>query len=91
MAIHIKHLVGKFLEKKKQDFRHQEKVQQIVNRFLNNDARESVYLKRISKGEFVFGAVSSSFAYDFGLKKDRVLSGIKKEFPQIKDIKIEIG
>ena len=91
MAIHIKYLVNKFLEKKKQECIHQEKVQEIINRFLGSEAQESVYLKRVSKGEFVFGAASSSFAYDFGLKKEKVLSGIKKEFPQIKDIKIEIG
>ena len=91
MAIHIKCLVDKFLEKKRQDFEHQDKVQQIVNRFLSNETREGIYLKRIFKGEFIFGAASSSFAYDFGLKKSKMLSGIKKEFPQVKDIKIEIG
>jgi len=39
----------------------------------------------------VLKSTASSFSYDFRLKKDKILIEIKKEFPQIKDIRIEIG
>lgn len=91
MAIHIKGVIDKFLEKKKQDFKQQDKVQQVVARFLGEKTQDNIYLKRIFKGVFVFGAASSSFAYDFELKKIKILEGIRKEFSQVKDIKIEIG
>ena len=90
MTTHIKSLLNKFLEKKKEDFRHQEKVQQIINRFFKTGAREGIYLKGISGNELIFKADSSSLSYDFGLKKGKILKEIREEFPQIREIKVEI-
>jgi len=90
MTTHIKTLLNKFLEKKKEDFKHQERVQQIINRFFKSETQEGIYLKGISGNELIFKADSSSLSYDFGLKKDKILREIKEEFPQIKEIKVEI-
>ena len=90
MAIHIKDLVDKFLAKKKEEFKDQEKIHQIISKFMNPAAREGIYFKGIFKKEVVFKSTSSSFRYDFGLKKDKILAGIKEVFPQIKNIRVEI-
>ncbi len=91
MATHIKDLVDKFLAKKKEEHKEQERIQQIVNRFLDPEAQEGICFKGVFKKEIIFKSSSSSLSYDFGLKKDKILEGIKEEFPQIKGIKIEIG
>ena len=90
MGTHIKILLNKFLERKKQDFKYQERMQQIINRFFKTETQDGIYLKGISKNELIFKADSSSLSYDFGLKKDKILKEIREEFPQIKEIKIEI-
>jgi len=91
MATHIKDLVDKFLAKKKEEYKEQERIQQIVSRFLDSEAQEGICFKGIFKKEIVFKSTSSSLSYDFKLKKDKILTGIKEEFPRIKDIRIEIG
>ena len=91
MAIHIKELVDKFLAQKKEEHKEGERIQQIVNRVLNSETQEGIRFKGIFKNEIVFKSTSSSFSYDFRLKKDKILEGIKEEFPRIKDIRIEIG
>lgn len=91
MATHIKDLVDKFLAKKKEELKEGEKIQQIVNRFLSSEAQEGICFKGIFKKEIVFKATSSSLSYDFRLKKDKILTGVKEEFPRVKDIRIEIG
>ncbi|NQT28288.1 MAG: hypothetical protein HQ570_01680 [Candidatus Omnitrophica bacterium] len=91
MATHIKQLVDKFLAKKKEEYKEQERIQQIVSRFLDFQDQEGVCFKGIFNKEIVLKSTASSFSYDFRLKKDKILIEIKKEFPQIKDIRIEIG
>ncbi len=91
MATHIKDLVGKFLAEKKEEYKEQDKIQQIVGRFLDSEAQEGISFKGILKSEIIFKSTSSSLSYDFRLKKDKILEGIKKEFPRIKDIRMEIG
>jgi len=91
MATHIKDLVGKFLAKKKEEHKEQERIQQIVSRFLDPEAQKGICFKGIFKKEAVFKSASSSHSYNFRLKKDKILAGIKEEFPRIKDIRIEIG
>lgn len=91
MAIHIKDLVDKFLAQKKEEYKEQEKIQQIVNRFLDPDSQEGICFKGVFKNELIFKSTSSSLSYDFKLKKDKILAGIREEFPRIKDIRIEIG
>ena len=91
MAIHIKDLVDKFLAEKKKECKEQERVRQIVDTFLGPEAQSGICLKGIFKKEVIFRASSSSLSYDFELKKEKILKGVKKEFPQIKGIRIEIG
>ena len=91
MATHIKDVIGKFLIKKEEEYKEKEKIQQIVNRVLGVKNQQGIWLKGISGKEIIFGSSSSSLGYDFGLKKKKILAKVKKEFPQIKDIKIEVG
>ncbi len=91
MATHIKDLVEKFLTEKKEEHKERERVQQIVNKFLNSETQEGISIKGIFKKEIIFKSTSSSLSYNFRLKKDKILRGIRKEFPRIKDIRIEIG
>jgi len=91
MAIHIKDLVGKFLAEKKEEYQEKEKVQRIVEELLDFGLRERVCVKGICKNEVVLYSPSSSFSYDFKLKKEKILAGVKKEFPRIKNIRVEIG
>ncbi len=91
MATHIKHLLDKFLDKKRVECVKQSKIQQIVNQFLNSKAQGGIYLKGVVKDMLVFKADSSSLRYDFQLKKDKILNKIREEFPQVKEIKIEIS
>ena len=91
MATHIKDLVDKFLAKKKEENKEQERIQQIVGRFLDSEAQKGICFKGIFKKDAVFKSASSSHSYNFRLKKDKILAGIKEEFPLIKDIKVEIG
>jgi len=91
MATHIKDLVDKFLAEKKEEHKEQERVQQIVNKFLNFETQEGIHIKGVFKKEIVFKSTSSSLSYNFRLKKDKILRGIREEFPRIKNIRIEIG
>ncbi len=91
MATHIRDLVGKFLAEKKEEYKEQERIQQIISKVLGSQAQEGIRFKGIFRKEIIFKATSSSLSYDFRLKKDKILTGIKEEFPQIKDIRIEIG
>ena len=84
----------KAIDYKKQleeEHKEQEKIQQIVSRFLDSEVQKGICFKGISKKEIVFKSTSSSLSYDFRLKKNKILAGIKEEFPRIKDIRIEIG
>ncbi|MFH1519859.1 MAG: DciA family protein [Candidatus Omnitrophota bacterium] len=91
MSTHIKHLLDKFLDKKRAECIKQGKIQQIVNQFLNSETQGDVYLKGVVGNMLVFKADSSSLRYDFQLKKDKILNKIKEEFPQIQEIKVEIN
>lgn len=91
MATHIKKVVDEFLAKKKEEYKQQERIQQIVSRFLDSEAQEGIEIKGIFRKEIVFKSASSSHSYSFRLKKEKILAGVREEFPWIKDIRIEIG
>ncbi|MCK4912293.1 MAG: hypothetical protein KAS05_01070 [Candidatus Omnitrophica bacterium] len=91
MAIHIKDLVGRFLAEKKEEYKEKEKIQQVIEKIVDLDLQGSVCVKGVCKDEIILYSPSSSFSYDFKLKKEKILAGIRKEFPSIKNIKIEIG
>jgi len=91
MAVHIKDLVEKFLAEKKEEYEEKEKVQQIIEKVLDFGEREKVCVKGICKNEVVLYSPSSSFSYDFKLKKEKILAEVIKGFPRVKNIRLEIG
>jgi len=91
MAIHIKDLIDEFLGRKKKEGQNQERIQQTINQFLSQEGQENIYLKGVLRGDVILGAKSSSCSYDFRLKKNKILAEVQKEFPQIKNIKVELG
>jgi hypothetical protein len=91
MATHIKLLIEGFLKKKKEDCAEQEKIEAILTRLLDKETKKHISLKNISKGHLVLHSDSSSFTYNFNLKKAKILKEIQKEFPQIQGVKVKIG
>ena len=91
MATHIKLLIGGFLNKRKKEARNQERIDQIIRGVLSKETEKHIEIKKIHKGKIVLHSDSSSFSYEFNLKKEKVLEAIQKEFPKIKTIRIEIG
>lgn len=88
MATHIKFLVEGFLKKRKKEGARQERIEDIVSCFLDDEAGKYIYLKKITGAEVVFYSGSSNFTYDLKLKREKLLKEIQKEFPEIKKIKI---
>ena len=91
MATHIKLLIEGFLKKKKEDCAEQEKIEEILNRFLDKETKKHINPKSISRGKLILHSDSSSFTYNFNLKKEKILKEIQKEFPEIKGIRVKIG
>lgn len=91
MAIHIKQILDEFLKNKKDIWARQKKIEQIVNPLIKDKMKKHIYLKKVLKNCLVFASDSSSFSYEFSLKKGEIIKEIKKEFPEIERIRIELG
>jgi len=91
MATHIKKVLGKFLKKAKEREKYQQEIEGILKSVLNKEETEHVRLVRIYKGQLILKSDSSSFTYEVSLKKDAILTEIKKSFPHIEGIKIKTG
>jgi len=91
MATHIKLLIEGFLKKKKEDCAEQDKIEDVLNQSLDKETKKHISLKNISKGVLILHSDSSSFTYNFNLKKEKILAQIQKEFPKIKGVKVKIG
>jgi hypothetical protein len=87
----LKDLLDDFLKDKKEKIEKREKIERILDKFLEEDLKNHLHLKGIYKKRLVFYVDNASFGYVFNLKKEEVLEKIKKEFPQIEEIKIKVG
>lgn len=91
MATHIRQILGKFLRKGKQKTQYQQKIKKEVEDLLGGEAKKHIQLVKIYKNHLIFRSDSSSFTYDTNLKKETILTEIKKNFPEIEGIKIKTG
>ena len=91
MATHIKKIIENFIKEKKTDIKEKEKIRQIVDSVLDKKLKKDISLKTIYKNKLIFSSSSSHFSYEFSLKKGELLEALRKEFPQIEDIKIKVG
>ncbi|MBU0694710.1 MAG: DUF721 domain-containing protein [Candidatus Omnitrophica bacterium] len=91
MAGHIKHLIEAFLKEKKKETGIQEKIKKIIDGAVDKKLTKYIQLKRVYKNNLIFCSSSSGASFKFNLKKRSLLEAVKKEFPQIKDVKIEVG
>jgi hypothetical protein len=87
----LKNLLEDFLKDKKEKIKKREKIEKILEKFLEEDLKNHLHLKGIYKKKLVFYTENASFGYVFNLKKEEVLEKIKKEFPEIEEIKIKVG
>ncbi len=91
MTTHIKCLIEGFLKEKKREICYKKKIEKAICKFLSKKDEKHIKSKKIIKDQLVIYFDSSSFAYNFNLKKNNLLTEIKKEFPEIKGIKIGAG
>lgn len=91
MGIHIKSILDKFLEKGEEKRRYQEKARAAIESLLGDKEKKHITLSLVEKNKIVICFDSSSAIYEFNLKKKKVLEEIKKEFPEIKEIKTKIN
>jgi hypothetical protein len=91
MATHIRKIIQNFLKTAKSDIQTKTRIQKLVNTCLDKKLKKHTYFKGIYKNKIILGSESSSASYVFNLKKQKLLKAIQKEFPQIEDIKVNIG
>lgn len=91
MPEHIKNVIEKFLKEIQNRKGETERITQVIKNVLGESEAAHISLKKIYQKKVLFSVDSSSFSYDFNLKKQKVLVAIKKEFPYIEDIIIRIG
>lgn len=91
MATHIKSIIQNFLKNTRNNIQDKTKIEQVIDNNLDKKLKKHIYLKQIYKNTIIFGSESPSVSYVFNLKKQDLLKAIKKELPQIDDVKITIG
>jgi hypothetical protein len=91
MATHIKYIIKKFLKEQKKASREQERIKKIINGNLNRALAKNIVVEGVHRNILFVRSDSSSFAYDFNLKKKGLLEALQKELPCLKDVKIKIG
>jgi hypothetical protein len=87
MATHIKEILNKFLNKE-EEIKNKKHIEKIVEEVLGNKIKNQFFLKKISKTKLIFSSQIPTFRFEFNLKKKEILKKIKKEIPQINEIKI---
>lgn len=91
MTIHIKDLLSDFFNQQRKDIDIYDKIRAILNKSIDKKLQDYIYLQKVYKDKIVFNSKSSSHSYEFNLKKNSLLKEIRKEFPQIKELKVRIG
>ncbi len=79
------------LKKAKERTKYQQRIEEAVKSVLTREEQQHVRVVRVYKNQITLKSDSSSFTYEANLKKDAILTNIKKTFPQIEGIKIKTG
>lgn len=91
MATHIKDILGEFLKQKKNRVSQQQEIETIVNKLLTQELKTHVYLKTMVEGRIVFHSDSSGATYNLNLIKEKLLTEIKRQFPEVQKITVQTG
>jgi len=91
MAIHIKELVSEFLKQEQGKFKQKEAMQTAISKVLPTEIKNHIALKKITSNGIVFSSDSSGAGYNLKLIKEKLLTEIQKEFPNIKKITVQMG
>lgn len=90
MTTHIKDLLSDFFNHQRKDIDIHDKIRAILNKS-DKKLQDYISLQKVYKDKIVFNSKSSCHSYEFNLKKNSLLEEIRKEFPQIKELKVKIG
>lgn len=90
MATHIKELLGEFLKGKQQEFKSKEKIEDISNRVLGAELSGQVRVEKIEKTRITFSCPAPEYKYELSLNREKLLGQIKKDFPEIKEMRIRL-
>jgi len=91
MGIHIKCILDKFLKEGEGKRKYQERIKEAVERLCGEEERKHILHSFMEKDKIIIQLDSSSAIYEFNLKKKNVLEKIRKEFPEVKDIKTKLN
>ena len=90
MGEHIKNIIDKFIREAKGREVHQRNIERELAEFFEEESIEYVKRKEIGRDQVMLYFKSSSFIYDFNLKKGELLKKLQKKFPEIKEIKTRV-
>ena len=91
MATHIKVLIKKFLKEQKKTTRQHSEIRRVIKENLDRTSAKNLVVEGVHKNTLIIRSSSSSFVYDFNLKKEGILEALQKELPCLKEIKIKVG
>ncbi|MCF7888314.1 MAG: hypothetical protein K9L76_03455 [Candidatus Omnitrophica bacterium] len=90
MAEHIKTIVDKYIKENKQKIKEYKNIKKILREKLNQNTTKQIRIEFKEKNKIVLFLKSSSAVYEIRLQKKEIEKNIKKEFPNIKEVKIEV-
>jgi hypothetical protein len=90
MSSHIKGILNEFMEKKGEERKTQEKIKKVITEVLGEKFLKHITIKGVHKKKVVVRLSSSVAQYEAGLKKTKLYTALKKEFPYLEEIKLTI-
>ncbi|MCF7916505.1 MAG: hypothetical protein K9L61_01855 [Candidatus Omnitrophica bacterium] len=90
MTEHIKTIIDKYIEQNKKKQNQYSTIKNILKEELNQKIIEKTQIEFKSKKEIIIYLSSSIAAYEFRLKKEKIMEEIKRKIPVIKKVKIEV-
>lgn len=90
MAEHIKTIVSKYIKENKQKIKEYKKIKKILEKNLNKNTTKQTRIEFKENNKIVLFLKSSSAVYEIRLQKKDIEKNIKKEFSNIKEVKIEV-
>jgi divalent metal cation (Fe/Co/Zn/Cd) transporter len=90
MAEHIKTIVDKYIKENKQKIKKYKNIKKILGKNLNKNTTNQIRIEFKENNKIVLFLKSSSAVYELRLQKKEIEENIKKEFSNIKEVKIEV-
>lgn len=87
--MHIKHILRGFLKQVKGQADTRDKVKALMASLLTAKMKTHVKVSGIYKGKLTLSTDTQTASYELNLKKAALLAAVKKEFPEVNEIKIK--